>query len=1038
MQPARLPLLFLLTALCTCVTAQPLYFADHPTLTPDGNTIVFTHNGDLWRVPAAGGTANRLTALDGAESHPRISPDGKWLAFTSGQYGNDDVYLTPLAGGPITQLTYHQADDRVTNWSWDSQTIYFASSRYNRISTYTVATTGGTPKRLMEHYFNNPHNVVPLPGSAAFLFNESWESNNFTHRKGYKGPFNPEIRHFDPATTTVKVRTDWEGKDMWPLVDRNGKTYFVSDRDNGEYNLYSLTEADKVKRLTNYPTSVFAPAISSDGSRIVFIKDYELHTYEVASGKTRTVPVSLNAYAGLAKTADFSTDGNISYFDVARDAKKLALVSRGELFVSDIEGKFVRQIDTGPGRVLEVKWQKDGKTLVFTQTSNGYQNLFTVSADASGPPVQRTQDGRNNRNLEMHPDTAKIAYLSGRDEVRVIDLENYGVTTLAKQEIWGFQNSQPRWSPDGRYLMFTGYTDFEQDIFLVDTQNGNQLLNLTQTGVTEADPVWDPNGKYIYFNSARHQPNYPRGGGDVNLYRLPLQQYDTPFRADKYDALFTEKADQKAKKDSVVVTIDLANIMERIERVGPSFGSQSGAYVVKDEEKTVVLYGSNHEGKTTLYKTTYEDFEPPKTEQFSGSGVGNATDLVTVKGKHYLIGDGKVQKLNLDQKKWEAIEVKHTFRRNLAAEFEQMYQETWANMEENFYDGKFHGVDWPAMRDRYAAYLPYVTNRADLRRLTNDLLGELNTSHFGFRSSGKEEETKQGARTLALGLLYSKEAPYVISGILADGPADRSDVDLRAGDRIVAIDGERIDPNRNRESYLSRPSIDEATELTINRDGKESIIRLHPNSYSSERDNRYDEWVDACQALVDEKSGKRVAYVHMKNMTGGELDNFLNEMVSEGYQREALILDLRWNTGGNVHDDVLQFLSQRPYLKWQYRGGALASQPNFAPSARPIILLINEQSLSDAEMTAAGFKQLGLGTIVGMPTYRWIIFTSGKGLVDGSFYRLPSWGTYTLDGKNLEKTGVEPDVYLGNTAADREAGRDPQLEKAIELALKGL
>jgi tricorn protease len=243
---------------------------------------------------------------------------------------------------------------------------------------------------------------------------------------------------------------------------------------------------------------------------------------------------------------------------------------------------------------------------------------------------------------------------------------------------------------------------------------------------------------------------------------------------------------------------------------------------------------------------------------------------------------------------------------------------------------------------------------------------------------------------------------------------------------------------KNRESYLTRPSIDGAVQLTVDRGGSKHDVWLHPRNYFSERTNRYDGWVDACQQRVDEQTDKKVAYVHMKNMGGGELNNFMNEMVSEGYQRDALILDLRWNTGGNVHDDVLQLLSQRHYLDWQYRGGKRGRQPNFTPQTKPIILLINQQSLSDAEMTAAGFKELGLGTIVGTPTYRWIIFTSGKGLVDGSFYRLPSWGCYTLEGDNLEKTGVAPDIRIDNTSADRLAGRDPQLDRAIELALQGL
>lgn len=1043
----RVLTLLFFTFLCTCVSAhnlwQPhsetLHFADHPALTPDGETLVFAYNGDLWKVPTNGGAANRITALDGAESHPRISPDGKWLAFTSGQYGNADVYVTPLAGGSIEQLTYHQAADQVANWSWDSKKIYFTSSRYNRITTFTVPATGGTPQRLMPHYFNITHNVVPLPGSDEFLFNETWESSNFTHRKGYKGPYNPDIKRYNPKANTVAKLTTWEGKDMWPMADRKGNVFFVSDRDNGEYNLYSLGKDDEAKRLTKHKTSVFNPCLSADGSKIAYVRDYQLEVYDVASGRSKVVPVTLNSFVGLAKTADFKTDGNISYFDVARDGKKLATVSRGELFVSDMEGKFVRQITTGPGRVLEVKWLKDGKTLVFTQTYKGYQNLYTVSADGLGEPTRRTADARNNRNLEMSNDTSQVAYLSGRDQVHIMNLGDFSVETVAQQEVW-FRGAIPRWSPDDRYLMFTGFRDFEEDVFLVDTKDGNKLMNLTQTGVTETDPVWSPDGKYIYFNSARHQPSYPRGGGDMNLYRLPLQKFDRPHRADKFDELFAEenKDKKKGKKDSVVVTIEAEGVMERIERVGPSFGSQGGAFVVESKGKTMVFYGSNHEGTRSLYVTTYEPFEDPKTEKFKGRGVGNATDLVEVKEKYYLLGAGKVQKLNVGQKKFDAIEVKQTFRRALGPEFDQMFYETWANMEENFYDKDFHGVDWPAMRDRYAAFLPYITNRADLRRLTNDLLGELNTSHFGFSSQGKEESTKQGAQTLALGLEYDKNDPYRITSILADGPADRNDVNLRPGDRITAIDGTAVDPTMNREMYFSRPSIDGSIEVTVSRNGEEVSTRLHPRNYFSERTNRYDEWVDVNQKMVDEQTDKKIAYVHMKNMTGGQLNAFMDEMVSEGYQRQGLILDLRYNTGGNVHDAVLQFLSQRPYLKWQYRAGQLADQPNFAPAARPLILLINEQSLSDAEMTTAGFKELGLGTVVGTPTYRWIIFTSGKGLVDGSFYRLPSWGTYTLDGKNLEKTGVEPDVRIDNTAADRVTGRDPQLMKAIELALKEL
>jgi tricorn protease len=200
----------------------------------------------------------------------------------------------------------------------------------------------------------------------------------------------------------------------------------------------------------------------------------------------------------------------------------------------------------------------------------------------------------------------------------------------------------------------------------------------------------------------------------------------------------------------------------------------------------------------------------------------------------------------------------------------------------------------------------------------------------------------------------------------------------------------------------------------------------------------YDEWVDNNQKYVDEKSNKKIAYVHMKNMGVGELNNFIIEMTDELHHRDALILDLRYNTGGNVHDDVLKFLSQRPYLQWKYRGGQLTQQPNFTPAAKPIVVLVNEQSLSDAEMTTAGFKELKLGKVIGTETYRWIIFTSGKSLVDGSFYRLPSWGCYTFSGEDLELTGVKPDIYVKNTFKDKITGKDPQLDKALEEIKKQL
>jgi len=357
-------------------------------------------------------------------------------------------------------------------------------------------------------------------------------------------------------------------------------------------------------------------------------------------------------------------------------------------------------------------------------------------------------------------------------------------------------------------------------------------------------------------------------------------------------------------------------------------------------------------------------------------------------------------------------------------------------METNFYDENFHGVDWQAKRDEYAKYLPFIHSRSNLRQLLNELLGELNTSHFGFYSNGKEEKVFYGSKTLATGIEFEENNPFQVKRIIKDSPADRHEIDIKAGDQLISVDGQSVDPTKNRNYYFNKPESTSEITLQFRRAANTLSVNLHPTSYNRIRTNLYDEWVDQNQAHVDQKGKEKIAYIHMKNMGGGELHNFKKEMVAEGHKRQAIILDLRYNTGGNVHDEVLRFLSRKTYLRWKYRDGALTKQSNFASSKKPIFLLINEQSLSDAEMTSQGFKELNLGTVVGTGTYRWIIFTSGQGLVDGSFYRLPSWGCYSLDGKDLELSGVEPDIYIQNTFEDRFNGNDPQLDKALEEILK--
>ncbi|MGV0855590.1 S41 family peptidase [Empedobacter brevis] len=1018
---------------------EKVYFTSTPSLSPDAKTVYFSYDGDIWSADVNGGNAARITALEGEEINPRVSPDGKWLAFSSNQYGNYDVYVMPINGGQIKQLTFHQAKDEIESWSWSSKSIYFTSNQNNGFGSFKIDLDGKTPQALFTNYFNTINGLVETP-QGEYIFTNSSESASQVTRKRYKGENNPDLLGYNPATKSYKQYTDYNGKDFNPTIDQNGVIYFISDENNGEYNLYKLTNGKK-EALTKFDTSIKKPFVSADGSKVVFEKDYQLFIYDVHSKSSKPISINVNSNKSLEKEQNFEVDNSIDYFDMSPDGKKIAFVSRGIIFVSDHEGKFIHQISDGKERVLEVKWLKDNKNLIFNQTYKGYQNWFKISADGKGKVEQLTSDLRNNRDITFNHDLSQAVYLSGRDEVRLLDLKSLKSSTIVKDEIWAFQNSKPSFSPNDEYVLFSAKRNFELDIFIHNIKK-NTTINLTNTGVSEADPTWSPDGKYIYFSSDRTNPSYPLGMQRSNIYRASLDWFDQAYKSEKFDNLFVEekkvekKEKKEEKKDFKELTVNPEGFLERIELVTDRFGYQTNPFVFSDEKKQFLFYNTNQEnGKFQLYRKTTTDFEEEKTDKIFNKGA----DFILKNEKNlFALIDNSVYKFGINSTTPEKINLKYNFDKNLASEFNQMYEEAWAGVEENFYDENFHGIDWKAKKEQYAQFLPYVNNRNDLRILLNDMLGELNSSHLGFSSFGKEESRRLNYFTNETGIIFKKDQPFTVEKILRKSPAFLKNVDIQEGDILFSVNGQKIDQNQNRETYFTTPKKLEEITLEFDRKGKTISTKIHPISNGELKSLLYDEWIFENRQRVKILSNDRIAYSYMKNMSTSELDAFLLDMVEQENRKDGVILDLRFNTGGNVHDKVLNFLAQRPYLKWKYREGQLTVQPNFAPSGKPIVLLINEYSLSDAEMTAAGFKALKLGKIIGQETYRWIIFTSGKSLVDGSFYRLPSWGTYTLDGQNLEKTGVKPDIYIKNTFLDRLENKDPQLERAIQEVMKEL
>ena len=1022
-------MLLLVASLILGVTAsgQNLRFASRPSLSPDGETLYFSYLGDIYTVPVTGGQALSLVAMAGQENHPLVSPDGKWLAFSSDINGNQDVFVVPVKGGQAVQLTYHEANDFPVSWSPDSKQIYFESNRSGaRRTTYRVAVTGGTPQLLFEGYFTTVVNLVENPKDGSFYFNESGESINFPTRKRYVGDHNADILSWNPKKKQYAELTDYEGKDTWPMVDANGNLYYVTDALNKESNIVKYVAKGKPEQLTTFNGSVQYPRIAWNGSKIAYLLDYEIHLLDPGSGKD-FVPQIVVSAADPAVRRSFEKQ-NPTAGAVSPDGKKLAFAIRGFLYVTDAKGKYFQRLATPDDeRVHEVVWGSDNKTLYYTRTQKGWVDLFKIAADNKGPETAVYTSEANVKSLTLSNKGDKLAFVDGSDRVMLHDVKTGATEKIADAEFWSFQQYNLSFSADDSWLAFEAMDRFEPDIFLYSLQD-KKLMNLTNSASTEREPVFSPDGKYLFMVASPTSSSFPRGyGGQV--YKLPLQKYDAQFKSDTYDQLFGAKP---AAKDSVV-RIDTNEIFERMTPVERS-GRQMGLYLYPTKGKTLLLYTSFGEGVREVRALDIDDPEA-KPKPVKGLMPGQ---FFSSKEGLYHITRGKVSKIDPMSLNVTEVPVSVSVDKTLSDEFSQMFYETWATLAQNFYDVNYHSADWKAVRDRYAAFLPYVKSRDQLRTMMADMLGELNSSHLGFNSSGAEEKTETKMHTLVTGIQFENEDPYTVAGILPQTAADKVEVDVRKGDRLVAVDGVRIVPSVNREKYFSTPLQKDEVKLTFNRSGKEFDVKVHTMPQMAFRNLEYKQWEDACKAKVEKDGAGKIAYIHMRAMGGEDLDNFLTKMHTYAVNRDALILDLRYNNGGNVHQEVIDFLRQKQHFQWSHRDFPKVSHPNVTPSDKPIVVLVNEHSLSDAEVTSNGIQTLGLAKLVGTETYRWIIFTSSVGLIDGSSSRMPAWGCYNNAGQDLEFLGVKPDIYVKNTFKDRITGADPQLDAAIKEVLRQL
>ncbi|TFH33447.1 MAG: peptidase S41, partial [Bacteroidia bacterium] len=692
----------------------------------------------------------------------------------------------------------------------------------------------------------NSHFVTENPVSGDYIFSESGESFRSNNRKRYKGENNPDIKSWDPLSGKFTMLTEWEGKDLWPTVENGGNIWFASDEGTGEYNLFGFSDGKK-EQLTHFSSSIGRPQVNASGNRIVFTLDYQIYTYDCTSGKSEPLKVDIFSSRPYDREVSFSTDDKISAFDVSPDNKKIAFVSRGRLFVSDVKGEFVREMNTDPTeRVLEVLWTSDNKTMLITRTNGGWPNLYRITSDGKGPEQPVKVGESKARMVSLNKNRDKAVYYFGRSELRMTDMKTWDDRLLVNDEFW-FRGSQPGFSPDDRYVYYTSYRHFETDIKLLELKT-SRVINITNTFLSEGDPFWSPDNRYIWFTADRTAASYPRGGGETRLYRIPLQKFSKPFKSDKVDELLGG-AVSKPTPAGAIDTTDLLRRWESPLTVGPG---QSNPYVIDMDTVTYVLFNSRHEGKQAVYKLSTRPFGASRVEEIKGL---RSASFVSAGKDYYAISGGKIYKVNIKGNKADAIDIKYDFTRSLTAEFNQMFYEGWTVLAENYYDENMHGTDWKLMKEKYEKFLPYVRSRSELSTVMNDMLGELNSSHMGFRSTGDEQKLRMNMVTAATGIIFDKANPYRVDRIITYSPADNIEAMVKMGDIMVKVNGIKTDNSHNRESYFLFPKMPEEIELVFDRGGKEVLVKLHPVPASAINGMLYDEWIASNQERVDQLSG---------------------------------------------------------------------------------------------------------------------------------------------------------------------------------------
>ncbi|NJO87765.1 MAG: PDZ domain-containing protein [Chloroflexia bacterium] len=1055
-------------------------FARFPAVSPDGKQITFSFQGDIWVSSIDGSLARRITIHQGYESNPKWSPDGKQIAFSSNRFGNDDIFVIDANGGIPKRITYHSSDDNLTDWTKNGDLLFESNRNYQQVERdfelQRVSFEGGTPTRLMDAFGSEP---VQSPNGKFIAF---VMGGCRIAREQYQGSANKDIWLYNSENKEFIQITNYKGQDYHPVWGSNSQLYFISAR-SGKYNVFSV-QLDENGKVNSEPKQITSEQenevrffdVSIDNQTIVFEKDVNLYRISTTGGNATKIILTIATDYRFDPYENKTFNSEIDEYQVSPNGKYTAFIIHGEVFISENDKKksLTKNMSNSSAREKDVCWLNDS-VLIFSSDKDGKYDLYlTKSTDNKQYNLFKTlkqtivkisNNQQDEHSAEVSPDGKKIAFVRGGNFGKmsfiVADIDKNGSISNEKvlQDGW----SKPegiQWSPDSKWLAYSMEDlTFNSEVYIQKADGSAKEVNISMHPRSDFSPVWGPDGSKLGFISARNNNN-----NDIWYVWLKKEDYqktkqdweeedeekpEDPKEIKEETKKGKAREKDKAKKEEIKpIQIDLDLIHERLVQLTDLSGNEGNIAISKDGK--TFYFSSMVPGSkgSDLFKVNWDKTE---MKEVTKGGKSPRNIQVDKEGKFlYMNLKGQISRISTSGTELENLTVQAKMTINFNEELDQIFEEGWRSLRDGFYDPEYHGQNWDALKEKYKPYCMAASTKTDFMYMYNNMLGQLNASHMGLY--GRDREKTQSEQTGLLGIEIKPVAEGVeIVRVVPDSPADKVSSKLYESDIIVAVNGEKVTPKISFWSLLNN-AVDTKVLLNVkNKQGALREVAIRPTGNLSTE--LYDEWVKDRRKLVNTYSNGRLGYLHIRGMDITSFERFERELTAAGNGKEAIVIDVRFNGGGWTTDYLMAILNVKQHAYTIPRGATTTLKDNlkyrnYYPFAerlpyfvwnKPSIALCNSSSYSNAEIFSHAYKNLGIGTLVGKPTFGAVISTSAVGLIDGSFVRMPyrGWFAKATD-KNMDKFPAVPDIDVDNSPDCKAKGLDEQLKRACEELLKQL